>query len=974
MRAAKSRLVLAGLVGLAGWILLGTNAEAQTFLRNRDFLNLGHPEEYLNYGRKEYDPYPSVINARNRYDRLGNYLSRGFNVFTWEFSRPGHSQINTRTAQYLGWFTNLVMLNDSYKGWNYRMTLGEDIRTKFTDLTFQDPRFFGIILDGASSDNRFTLLLSQGGDLMNTPKFSTFRSTTERSPVLVMGGHWETKLGNVLRLGATYYNQHMANTFDDQGDFLKGDTPYSMLPPSFIDVIIEDDSPNDVAIGARVYDVDVVIIGESRGQPVRLTSIEGDAEEYDPTLKIVNPVGDRPEGLEVAGPLDQVVFEFRMPQFTIPDPTTYSDDPDSPIPGFTIKSVRFSADVEGDYRIRIRQRHLFFSQRAHDKNVTRLAEGNEDYAPGGSRYVNPFTGLGGANALMTVDQLAQSQPEVFRNWPVQPDPATTPVSPYLQFQWDLEDPSRAAYTVVRSDGRDTSRKVVSFDYGIPTGQALWGMDWDLTVKGLSIRGEIVTNPQNFIFPVGSNAGDRFQKRAWGYFVTAVKEAGPLGIGAEIFNMDPDYSGNYDSIRGGLPLFTDDCINCPQMQEFFIMTDNDDNDQWPDEMNNERPSAEKSDSGIFPGLDENNDLVPDSDQNVNGTPDWTEPILFYDADPPDFIYGIDFNNNSVVDYRENDALPDYPYPRDRRGTHLLVNRDGLGAWGKWLTLGMYRMKEPAGGNEANAVYARYEHNFVSPYFGRVRINDDVKLVKDSVRDPVYIWRDVGFTERIPSPYPHLTGAKLEARDLNSQLLPPSDDALSMRNSLVNTLFLSSTFKQIANLNLSNNVLWVRNSQRQDEFDDGTVQEEGIVSQFAMVNKIDYTISVGDLTIRTMFKHLLMRKHSDALEEATGEGSSSSFSIFSPIVRTRFDLTPKSNLQLGIQGMPFWRHRHVDRVDSIRDFKEWTRVAMMSNRSDHYGYNLSSQFGYIRTDREFDDPTRAADNLNNARLFFDVVAGF
>ena len=82
----------------------------------------------------------------------------------------------------------------------------------FTDLTFHDPRFFGILFDGASSDNRFTLMLSQGGDLLNTAKFSTFRATTERSPVLIFGGHWETKLGNVLTLGATYFNQHMANT------------------------------------------------------------------------------------------------------------------------------------------------------------------------------------------------------------------------------------------------------------------------------------------------------------------------------------------------------------------------------------------------------------------------------------------------------------------------------------------------------------------------------------------------------------------------------------------------------------------------------------------------------------------------------------------------------------------------------------------------------------------------------------------
>jgi len=973
MRDARKRLVWTALLGLVGWGLLGADAEAQTFLRNRDFLNLGHPEPYLNYGRKEYDPYPAVINARNRYDRLGNYLSRGFNVFTWEFARPGFSAISTRTAQYQGWFATLVMLNDSYKGWNYRVTLGEDIRAKFSDLTFHDPRFFGILLDGASSDNRFTLLLSQGGDLLNIPKFSTFRATTERSPVLMFGGHWETKLGNVLRLGATYFNQHMANTFDENGSFLQGDTPYSMLPPSFIEVIIEDDSPDDMGSAATVYDVDVVIAGESQGQAVRLTSIEGDAE-YDPSLKMTDPVGGREGGIEVAGPVDRVVFEFRMPQFNLPDDAAYSQDPDVPLPGITMKSVRFLADVEGDYRILVRQKYLYFDGKVHQKNVDKLADGDETYAPGGSKYVNPFTGLKGDDAVKPLDEVVRDNPEAFRRWPVPPDPSISPVNPFMQFQWDLEDPSRSAYTVLRSAGKDKGRKVVSFDYGMPTGQALWGLDWDLTLKGLKVKGEVVTNPQYFLFPVGSNAGKRFDKRSWGYFITAQKELGPVKLGAEIFNLDPDYSGNYDSIRGGVPFFTDECITCPQMQEMFVMTDNDDNDQWPDEMNNERPSAEKADSGIFPGLDENQDLVPDSDQNINGIADWTEPILFYDVDPPEFIYGIDFNNNGVVDFRENDALPDYPYPRDRRGTHLLVTRDDLGRWGKWLTLGLYRMKEPAGGNEANAVYARYEHSFVSPYLGRVRIDEDIKWVEDSVRDEVYIWKDVGFTERLPSPYPHLTGAKLEARDFNSQILPADPDPLTMRNSMVNTLFIESTFKQIANLNLINNVQWIRNSQREDEFDDGTQQAEGVLSQITMVNKADYTIQAGNLSIRPMFKHLVLRLHSDAQKEATGKGNIRAFSIYAPILRNRFDLTSKSNLQLGFQGFPFWRHHFSDRVDKRNNFKEWTLVLMMSNRSDHYGYNLASQFGFMKTDREYDDDSRAADSFDNSRLFFDIVAGF
>ena len=63
-----------------------------------------------------------------------------------------------------------------------------------------------------------------------------------------------------------------------------------------------------------------------------------------------------------------------------------------------------------------------------------------------------------------------------------------------------------------------------------------------------------------------------------------------------------------------------------------------------------------------------------------------------------------------------------------------------------------------------------------------------------------------------------------------------------------------------------------------------------------------------------------------------------------------------------------------MDDSKDFKEWTVVLMMSNRSDHYGYALASQFGFIRTSREYDDATRASDSFDNSRLFFDIVAGF
>ena len=81
---------------------------------------------------------------------------------------------------------------------------------------------------------------------------------------------------------------------------------------------------------------------------------------------------------------------------------------------------------------------------------------------------------------------------------------------------------------------------------------------------------------------------------------------------------------------------------------------------------------------FPGWDQNNDFVPDFNQNdnlvkTNIIPDYEEPFLRFGVDRPEFLFGVDMNNNFWVDQYENDEEPDYPIPQRPPGLQCVRRR-------------------------------------------------------------------------------------------------------------------------------------------------------------------------------------------------------------------------------------------------------------------------------------------------------------
>ena len=87
-------------------------------------------------------------------------------MYVFDERRPGAGLVRSDRADGSFAFRNLDVFrnrfrllaigSDSYKGLNFRLTTGTQVRTRFTPLTLELPLFSGVRLDAATAKNRFT--------------------------------------------------------------------------------------------------------------------------------------------------------------------------------------------------------------------------------------------------------------------------------------------------------------------------------------------------------------------------------------------------------------------------------------------------------------------------------------------------------------------------------------------------------------------------------------------------------------------------------------------------------------------------------------------------------------------------------------------------------------------------------------------------------------------------------------------------
>lgn len=660
---------------------------------------------YTNYAREPYRRYlDSNLEGNYFYDSYGNLVTRGWRIYDWRQTQPSSFETSslTKSSQYVAWFRRVVVSSDVKGDYYYSVTIGDELNTSLTPMTFRKAGYNGVVTSFASGRSRFTgvfgRLTAPIIDSQNTIFLESFTNLT--------GGRLVTDVRDDVSLGITFISTHNGNGLRKafSSNALKGRLTAGQLAQrmDFAALRLTDDSPEDGEGGAVLISQDVEIT-TSLIRPIRA----GDSIQFvsRDTVILGSSIGF--SGAIVGGQLK--------------DGFLTADGPESITISYTLAPENDNDDL-GSFRLRLQQALSMSLADAEDvvTNITnvrfRLVLAND--------YRIEVASDRQANLV--------SQPQFL--------------------------------PVTRAPGNIKNRlnqREVVFDYGLPTANQILGF----TVQtrdflGFDAYAEVNLNNQFRQYPnteikrhrsVSGIVGD---EQALAFMVNVNRRLGRVALTGEAFGMDHDYSTSLIPVDGrGIADYSPDATD----RHYDLVDDNDDNDRHPDQLrifqgslipprttttgNFQIEPGGQADPAVFPGYDENNDGLSDFNQNSSGDqenffPDYEEPFLRHNTDRPEFLFGMDMNNNGWVDRFENDNEPDYPYKKDHWGYNVHGRVDLIP--GVLLTVGQLDQERRQTNHRSRVAYAIAAYDRDHAAWGRIRVFDMVKSVRDDIRDDLVQW--------------------------------------------------------------------------------------------------------------------------------------------------------------------------------------------------------------------------------------------
>ena len=920
------------------------------------------PEElFQEYGRRQWgttnyaqERYQRYLDRQQEgfyfYDDFGELTTKGWLIYDWRQSQPlaFESSRITKTGRYGSFFRRLVISADEAGDHAYSVIIGDEISATLTPMTFRKAGFNGVMTNFAGRRWRLTGLFSRVS-LPGVTIDAEIPTASLENTTSFAAGRLEVSPHDKVTLGFTVANAHHSNGSREsfRGNPFKGQLTSGQLDRrlELLVVRLSDDSPEDGVGGAVLFSEDTEItltlmqdiqVGDSVRSVPRDTTIVGSSIGW----RAERSGGKLRDGFLTADGADAIVLSYPLSPLTDEDSEagtlrlllqqslglSLSDAEDAIT---RIKNVRFRMVVANDYRIEMSS----------------------------DRQTNPV-----------------GQPQFL--------------------------------VVQRADGNIQSRinqREVIFDYGLPTARHIVGMTAEVRdFHGWDFYGEVHIANEFRKYPDTSRkkhraiSGIEGDEEGIGWMFNLTRRSGPWRLFLEGFGMEDEYDTSILLVDGrGVADYSPEAQN----RLFDFVDDNDDNDRHPDQKRlfqgslipipgetfRIRPEG-VADPAVFPGYDENHDFISDFNQNSNGDrenlfPDYDEPFLRFNTDRPEFLFGIDLNNNGWAERFENDDNPDYPYRKDHWGFNafatVIVRAEGK------LTVGRLNQEQRKTSRENQTTYALASFDKNWARLGRIRVYNMLRRAQDDIPDDLSQWIVPRSAFGLPADTP----------GRNQRIADP----LAAEDTWINTFYTDWSADQW-NVRTRHRLKWEtwrqvdadREFERDEEgnfvLDDdgerivsfdplGAEERNGreVSGLFGVINKAEYPIELGVLQFIPRVKSEFLRQtpFSRLIEKRRSWDGLG-------ILVVRVPVLWGTVLEAGLERRLFYELRvEESRLDEGRltgDFTGSVLAAQLTNHNDHLGYDLTTQMG-IRYDRR---SLEVADSERQTRtsglVFLSVFAGF
>ena len=706
-------------------------------LRTRDRLRLDRPT-YRNYAFESYVNYPDhslpyTDQPRSYYGSLGNFLLSGYELYSWREDRvPGRTYGSGIFKDFNPWvaaFDNMAMGRDGYGNWGYSLIVGDAQVARFTPLTISMANFNGVRFDLTSPRWSVTALASRierpRSYVETIPTWSIDNTHFADDSTLLLGSRIQTELGN-LSLGLNGVNLHVYQS-TQPGNSLKGRLRPVMALTNWVLVRFTDDSPGDGAGGPVVQGVRLIVNGEER------------VDMRPAVIKHARGIGTQ------VGSISRSTGEFRPLNYTTftgyyqSQQRYYRGRREVPLYGDYFNRLDHEAgiDVSGDTNLP----GLLRDFSLENPNLVLRADGDDvlvylweltDESHIESVAVEALVG----NDYRVDVAILDRENERARNYPSKYN--TTFYTTTHRAKGNVQDLSNL--------------RRIRVPIGEQTALFTYSADMNFNLAGLEVNGELARSSRYARFPAQLDGaaifdeGARSVEHGTGYFVNATRWFGQFRLGGEYFALNPDYNTTMRTfVDFELGLTEGNLAGLANSTVYWdLVEDNDDGDLYPDTrignltgLPNDR--ADFDVNGVFPGQDDDRDGFPDTNRNGNQIPDYEEPFLMYDAEPIDYVYGLDRNNNDEPDGREDDNDFDYPYDKDQRGFHLYGEVDLGRHWS--LAVGRYDVEQIAGAGQNKVAYGLLSHRWTGlSALRKLVFENNLRRVEDDIPDEFNVLRE------------------------------------------------------------------------------------------------------------------------------------------------------------------------------------------------------------------------------------------